>query len=535
MQCRFSLIKLLPALLLVPSLAFSASAAGKVRSALGDVERQKAKQNDWSALRVGASIFQTDRVRTGAESEVVFGLPDGSLISIAENAEVEMSQLLEQDGKGAFKTRLDIKKGHVNFAVHKLQDKNSSFIFKTGTATAAIRGTNGFVGGGETFYASLATGKLDITLDKGGKVNPIVAGETIVGKDSLVTLKLASSGDSKFAKKVEAIIASGEKDVKALVAEIQKADSVHQEELRNVNKDNMAENSFSITTASPSVVCNDGLSIDGMYRTSDTTASLVIKLGNSYTSENLIRMADGKVHNFTKKLSISDGNNLWNEKVASVSFVSGSVVDVKNVDLNVNKTCPGVNQMAPAVKFLSYDSIACKMNISLGNMQNDAGILTVTMDDASIAEEALTRNEQRSFNLSSGVHEYGFTVKDQAGNETSTKKKLGCYPVKRFNVEVYGNAREVLKVPPPPQGMMDRIAKTLQFKIRSPENDPLYLHKVVVKQNGKIILQESLAQIQSLDYQIPLELMRNAQNRFDIEVVHKSGFIAKAQKIFEVH
>ena len=341
MSFKISMFRLLPVMLLVPALAFSASAVGKVRSVLGEVDRQKAKQKDWTPLRVSSPIYQTDRVRTGQESEVVFGLPDGSIITIAEFAEVEMSQLLESDGKGAFKTRLDIKKGHVNFAVHKLKEKKSSFTFKTATATAAIRGTNGFIGGGDTFFASLATGKLEISLNmapkgKKGKKSKaqsvnIVAGETVIGADTLVTMKLASSGDTKFAKKVEKIIASGEKDVKVLVKKIEEADAAHQEELKNATKEEPTDG-FTLNTASPVTVCDDGLTIEGSYFTKDTSASLILKVG-SFTSENLIMVADGKPHNFSQKIALSDANNLWNETSATISFVAGSIVDVKNVDL----------------------------------------------------------------------------------------------------------------------------------------------------------------------------------------------------------
>ena len=114
---KTSPFRLFPVLFLIPSLAFSASVAGKVRAALGECERQKAKQVKWSPLVVGTSIFQTDRLRTGAESEIIFGLPDGSTVSIAENAEVEIERLLEPDGKGSFDTRLNVEDGFVKFAI----------------------------------------------------------------------------------------------------------------------------------------------------------------------------------------------------------------------------------------------------------------------------------------------------------------------------------------------------------------------------------------------------------------------------------
>lgn len=531
MQRHISFCSLLLLLLFVPQTALSAPAAGKVRSALGVVERQKIKKKDWNRLSTNMNVFQSDRVRTGLESQVVVGLTDGSLITIAENAEVELSSLLEETEKGAFRTRIDVKKGFINFAVEK-QTPKSTFEFKTVTATAAIRGTNGFIGSdGETVYASLATGKLDVKLDKGGATVPITAGETIFGNENLVTLKLASSGKTKFAKEVRRILSSGEKDVEKLKKQIEDADASFQAE--EANKSNAA--SFNITTASPVEVCNEGLTIEGTYVASNSGDALVISVGKEFTSENLMRVADGNEHPFSQKISISDANNLWNEKVAKVSMISDGVESSKVVDLHVNKSCQGVNKTPPSIKFLSYDSIGCKMNISVGNMQDDAGILVASKNGASIAEETLTRNEQKRFKLDPGVYTYEFTVTDQAQNKASFKKSLGCYPMKRFNIDVYGKAHETLKIPPPPKGMQDKIVKTLQFKVKNPENDPVFLHKVTVKQNGKVILQETLNQIQSLDYEVPVDLVRRAQNKFDIEVVHKSGFIAKAQKIFEVN
>lgn len=82
--------------------------------------------------------------------------------------------------------------------------------------------------------------------------------------------------------------------------------------------------------------------------------------------------------------------------------------------------------------------------------------------------------------------------------------------------------------------MDNRITQTLQFRIKMSENNPTYLYKVVVKQNGKTILQETQSQIQGLDYQIPVELNRESVNKFDIEVIHKSGYRVKAKKVYEV-
>lgn len=535
---KLPLLRSLAVVSLIPALAFSAPAAGKVRSALGAVDRQKIKQSDWSSLRVGAYIYQSDKVRTGNESEVIFGLADGSSITIAENAEVELSNLLEPNDQGGFETRLDIKKGHVNFAVHKLQQKNSKFIFKTGTATASIRGTEGYIGGEGTFFAGLKTGKLEIIPD--GKTEPvfITAGETVFGKDSLVVLKLSSSGHPKFAKKLHAILADTTRSLDVVVAGIQQADSVFQEELKNEAESaasSLPENGFNLTTVSPFEVCEQGLVVEGFYRTSDPNASLIINVGNGYQSSNLVKVTDGVAHSFMQKIPLSDENGLWTAEKATVVFSGAGVSDSKNIDISVNKACNDVNRKGPSISLMSYDSLRCSANISVGDMQNDGGIFTVEMDGAPMSEDAITRNAQKRLKLKPGSHEYIMRAEDQAGNKTEVSREMGCYPMRRFRIDVTGPGVQVLKVPRPPKDVPDLIQQSLLFSIKIPENNPKFLHKVIVKQNGKIILQETLSQIQSLDYQLPIQLTRGAANRVEIEVTHKSGFKAKAKKIYEVH
>lgn len=535
---KCSLLHGLAVLALVPAMAYSAPAAGKVRSVLGTVERQKISQNDWSALRANANVFQSDKVRTGEASEVIFNLPDGSSITIAEFAEVELATLLQPNDKGGFETRIDIKKGHINFAVEKLKQKNSTFKFKTGTATASIRGTEGYVGGEGVFFAGLKTGKLEIIPEGHDTPVNIVAGETTFGKDSLVVVKLASSGHPRFAKKLSVLLADPSKDMNTLIAEVQKADSTFQEQLKNeadsAAKASLPENGFELTTSSPFEVCSQGLEVGGLYRTTDSNATLTVKVGNSYQSSNLVTAADGVPHTFMQKISVSDENGLWNADKATITFMGGGVTTSKTVDLKVNKSCGDVNTKAPSVGLTSYDSLRCSANISIGGMQNDAGIFVMEVDGAPVSQDAITRNAQKRVKLKNGSHEYVMRAEDQAGNKAEVSRVMGCYPMKRFNVEVSGGTKELVTAPPNRPEGDTRLMKTLQFRIKIPENSPEYLYKVVVKQNGKTILQETLSQIQSLDYQLPVELNRNMTNSLEIEVVHKSGFRAKAKKLYEV-
>lgn len=524
-------------LAVIPAMAFSAPAVGKVRMTLGEVDRWKAKQNEWNAIKPGVKIYQSDKVRTGVESEVVFGLPDGSSIMIGEKTIVEMENLFEPNDEGGFETKINVEKGFLNFAVHKLKNKKSKFIFKTGTATASIRGTEGYIGGEGVFFAGLKTGKLEITPKGSARSVSIVAGETTFGTDSLVVVKLASSGEARFAKRLTKILSDKSKSARVLQEELLKADKAFQEELKTEAEkaaSMVPENGFIVNTNSPVEVCDDGLMIDGSYRTSDEAASLVLKVGNGYTSDNLIRSADGQPHSFSETVVINDENGLWTADKAVLEFKGAGTTSSKTINLQVNKACTEVNTKSPVASIVSYDSLRCVANVSVVEMQNDAAVLSFEADGSKVSEESLTKNSQKRLKLQKGRHEYVVRVEDQASNKSEVTKTMGCYPNKRFPIDVLGGLKEVLKVPPPPKDIPDRLTQTLQFRIRIPENDPEFLHKVTVRQNGKVILQESLSQIHNLDYQIPVTLSRGAKNHFDIEVVHKSGYVSRAKKDYEV-
>lgn len=535
---RKTFLRSLFLLAVVPLMAFSAPSVGTAFMPVKDVDRWKAKQSKWTHLGDGAKVYQSDKVRTGAESEVTIRLQDGSSLRIGEKTIVEMESLFEPNDEGGFETKIDVEKGFLNFAVHKLKNKKSKFIFKTGTATASIRGTEGYIGGEGVFFAGLKTGRLEIKPNGSDQPVSIVAGETTFGGDTLVVLKLASSGEARFAKRLLQIISDKSKSMKALKAELEKADTEFQAQLKEEAKQaesTVPENGFIVSTTSPVEICEDGLVVDGSYRTSDEAATLVLKVGNSYTSSNLIRAADGQAHSFSEKVVVNDDNGLWTADKATLEFKGAGVTSTKSIDLMVNKACVDVNTKAPVASIVSYDSLRCIANVMVSEIQNDAGVLVMEADGSKMGEETVTKNSQKRLKLQKGRHEYVVRVEDLASNKAEVTKKMGCYPNKRFPVEVLGPAKEVLKVPPPPQDIPDRITQTLQFRIRIPENDPDYLYKVTVRQNGKVILQESLSQIHNLDYQIPVSLTRGARNHFDIEVVHKSGYISKAKKDYEVH
>ena len=128
--------------------ALPAFALPKERTAVADavvglVELSKPSSDKWKKVKTGAKITHRDQVRTSAGARVDVRLPDGSTLSIDENSVVDFKELLEEDGNTKSNVRVD--KGTVFFSIKKLTTAQSEFKFETQTATAAIRGTSGYV------------------------------------------------------------------------------------------------------------------------------------------------------------------------------------------------------------------------------------------------------------------------------------------------------------------------------------------------------------------------------------------------------
>lgn len=214
----------------VPALA-EKTTTGKVRSVLGDVSRQKVNKVNWTALRVGAKVEQSDKIRTEIESQAIINLPDGSSISIEENSIVIFDELVAKDGSQRLSA--NVQKGKIRFDVQKQKGADSFFGFRTGTATAAVRGTAGVIG--QTSHgkpiAALREGKLEISIAN-NTVN-INGGETAVPNgDSFVVLQLASSGDLDFLNKIDSLLDDTTKSLDQIKSSIQSLDSVYSANLK---------------------------------------------------------------------------------------------------------------------------------------------------------------------------------------------------------------------------------------------------------------------------------------------------------------
>ena len=612
-------------MLTVPFSYAAKNTSGKVRSVIGDVTTQKKSEGNWVPLRVGAKVKEKDIIRTLVESQAIVALPDGSTISVEENSLVEFSQLVSEDGVQTAMT--DIKSGKVRFDVQKQASKESSFKFKTGTATAAIRGTDGVIGMSSkgTPIASLRNGRLEINMS--GKVVGINGGETAVPNgDDFLVLELSSSGDLDFLNEIDAMLSDTTMTLEKLKEAIQAKDNEYKAK-QTAAKDSLKCNfetlpdtiytpsiiikgtcpagvgvelsgervestgemlqftpnwapsavgekkfpvvcysgkvsfgcadlktfyklppdttakdtvtqatniPFKVTTASPLKICETGAAtIEGEFDPNDSAATLFVKLG-SYTSPNLVPLSAGG--KWTHTITISDQKGNWNEKYATVEFNGATGRSNVKVDLDIDKSCEAINLDRPVLLFQRTDSTRCEASVSISNIKDDIVILSTERDNTPLKETYFDKNSYSTLKLKSGLHEYTWIARDQAGNKTELKKKLGCYPNIQAGISVGKGQNERLRVPPPPKGVSRKFERSLTFSITGvPDQDPSHIKRIVVKKGGEnLMLLEGAQQITELRQEVRVELEYGKKTEIEIQVLLKNGKQINATKIYEV-
>lgn len=164
----------------------------KVRKVLGETDLKRKDSDQWSRLRYGQTVAEYDRIRTAVESEAVMSVNDGTSLWIAELSDVTLD--VEIFDSLRHEVAVNVNKGGVFFDVQKQDGRTIKF--NTGVATAAIRGTAGFIYSRDgQMVASLKEGLVDVSSNKGATGNVAENQTLIVGQDGVIkNLKLKSSG-----------------------------------------------------------------------------------------------------------------------------------------------------------------------------------------------------------------------------------------------------------------------------------------------------------------------------------------------------
>lgn len=333
----------------VPSENTEKSFEAKVRSSLGKIELLKAMNDVWKTLRVGQSVFGNDRVRTAAESEVVLTTIDGTVFLISEKTDVEFNTDLQKSVRG--EVNMFIRNGNIQFDVQK--QKKTQYSFRTGSATASIRGTAGFVGSLDgQLVASLKEGLVDVT-SADGKVASIRENQTILVTKSgeTKTLQLESSGTPALFAAMDEMAKNGSlANMEEMEKSLQTFDSGYVAK-RNAFTENLVFEPISIPAkiTSPSITLKAKLT-PGVFVTVMGVTDTVPASGEYERTFNW----DESTHGAKRFIAIcSDGSvevacNTWNTE-----YVSGNVEETPAVEPVKDSLSSSESQVAPSADSVS--------------------------------------------------------------------------------------------------------------------------------------------------------------------------------------
>lgn len=276
-------------LLAVSSVAFAAKGtSGKVIDKLGDAKLQKpTKIGVWDEINVGNRVREKDQIRTGIESHVAITLSDGSSIVVQENSLVEFTTLQAEDGIQTALT--DIKTGKVRFDAQK-QHSGGSFKFKTATATAAIRGTDGSFGKtikDKATYLSLGRGNAILRHNTTGQKCEVNGGQTAIfrgEKGSCLVLDIKNSGNKELVNALDTLLDNETITEEKLKETLDKIDADLQERISKAFesiscKFEPLDDTITVNKVSTKATCPEGvqLSVSGMnFKSSNNTYDITL-------------------------------------------------------------------------------------------------------------------------------------------------------------------------------------------------------------------------------------------------------------------
>lgn len=130
----------------VPADAQPKPSSAQITRATGRVEALKRGQTQWGNVGVGARLVEGDQVRAYAGASADLSLPDGSVVTVAENSRFVVTKL---DYDAQTRERLmtfhlvigKIKAQVTRAAVQVAKARQSNFLISTPSGVAAVRGT----------------------------------------------------------------------------------------------------------------------------------------------------------------------------------------------------------------------------------------------------------------------------------------------------------------------------------------------------------------------------------------------------------
>ncbi len=463
----------------------------KVRKVLGETDLQRKNTEKWSKLRFGQTVAEKDRIRTGAESEAVMAINDGSSLWITELSDVVLDAEIFDSLNHQVSVR--VNNGAVLFDVQK-QPTGRTVNFTTGVATAAIRGTAGFVASvNGQMVTSLKQGLVSVN-SIAGNTGEVVQNQTlIVGKNGVIkNLNLKSSGTKALSMELANVNIWGmgpesEEFEKALTDFDNDYEKRREEFAKKVN---FRANPLPDTLMLPSVTLqarvNPGIVVTVMGE-SDTVPE-------SGIYQRTVEWADDS----------------YGPKRFSVTCSEGDI-EIECFTWKSNYTPPS----KPAGDDASADSAARADSIAAAE---------AAAAEAAAAEKAAA--EKAAAEKAAGKNAAGKKA-DQADASAANEKKT----TKNVNVSlklVGGKTERKHLDPPAPE-----YKTNLKFSLAGiTDADISEIASVTVKRKGEVV--QSFNNVSALTYEVPVSIKLNTIAKFDIEIALKSGKKIRTTKTYEV-
>lgn len=463
----------------------------KVRKVLGETDLQRKNTEKWSKLRFGQVVSEKDRIRTGAESEAVMAINDGSSLWITELSDVVLDAEIFDSLNHQVSVR--VNNGAVLFDVQK-QPTGRMVNFTTGVATAAIRGTAGFVASvNGQMVTSLKQGLVSVN-SIAGNTGEVVQNQTlIVGKNGVIkNLNLKSSGTKALSMELANVNIWGmgpesEEFEKALTDFDNDYEKRREEFAKKVN---FRANPLPDTLMLPSVTLqarvNPGIVVTVMGE-SDTVPE-------SGIYQRTVEWADDS----------------YGPKRFSVTCSEGDI-EIECFTWKSNYT----SASKPAGDDASADSAARADSIAAAE---------AAAAEAAAAEKAAA--EKAAAEKAAGKNAAGKKA-DQADASTANEKKSA----KSVNVSlklVGGKTERKHLDPPAPE-----YKTNLKFSLAGiTDADISEIASVTVKRKGEVV--QSFNNVSALTYEVPVSIDLNTIAKFDIEIALKNGKKIRTTKTYEV-
>lgn len=491
--------------LLAVTLSFAAPQSAKVRSVLGDVSLKKKGQGDWASLRVGAKVQDKDLIQTDVESNVLISMPEGSTISIEENALVEFTQVMFI--KDSQISEVNIKKGLLRFNAQKQTGKKSQFKFKTGTMTASIRGTDGTVGmtdGGQPFGA-LNTGEM--VMEQNGQEVSVKAKQFVAfrkGKPPVV-VAANNAGDPDFAKQISAAVddtTKSDADIQSQAAELDAKIEKRNEDLRS--KFHCRFDPI------PAVVSADSVEIFATC-----TAGMQVSLGSERV------LSEGKRLRFVPTWSRGATGVKKFDALCTVehtTFECGSI----SFSYRIDRT----------VKIIKSDMNKCEAMYATAGYTDNEGKFSIFVGDSLLKDFTLERdNPAAILKLIPGTFIYRFVPENVPEFDGVIERELKCYPKTGVRISVRGGAKETLKKKVSQGAAM---YPELMFDVEKViNNDPAQIKSVDVVVGGKTYQTKFVPSETGIGYSTTVQVPRGKMTTVKIKVNMLSGETVLATKVYE--